>query len=78
LARARALRVDAESAEKDLQKNVIDKKSNKNSELDANIDSLFFSGSEPIDKLRDKRLATDCLVGIVQRLHEREMIAKGA
>mmetsp|Transcript_41020 Transcript_41020/g.47947 ORF Transcript_41020/g.47947 Transcript_41020/m.47947 type:complete len:247 (-) Transcript_41020:173-913(-) len=77
LARARALRVDAESAEKDLQKNVIDKKSNKNSELDKNIDSLFFSGSEPIDKLRDKRLATDCLVGIVQRLHEREMIAKG-
>mmetsp|Transcript_41019 Transcript_41019/g.47945 ORF Transcript_41019/g.47945 Transcript_41019/m.47945 type:complete len:216 (-) Transcript_41019:173-820(-) len=38
---------------------------------------FFFSGSEPIDKLRDKRLATDCLVGIVQRLHEREMIAKG-
>lgn len=77
LAKARALRVEAESAENNLRESVLEKKSVKNKEIDGNIDDLFFSGVEPIDKLRDNRLATDCLVGIVQRLYEREMIAKG-
>lgn len=86
LAKARALRAEAEAAETELHTALIEKKTSKDTELDALIEQMF-----PIDRSKDddvaaralsqfieeKRLSSERLVQVVERLHNREIAAKG-
>jgi len=83
LRKARALREQVQQNEKDLHTTLIERKKERDASTDKIIECLF--PSDPDDggtgalcaRLRRKRLASDQLVAVVERLHEREVAAKG-
>jgi hypothetical protein len=79
--RARKLKAEAETAENELHKNLLEKKGVQNQELDNNIDKLFPQNDDTVDgvvkRLKESHWSTDRLMQIVQRLHDREMAAQG-
>lgn len=79
LRRARELREASQREEDDLHATLIQKKREKDDATDAIISQLFPSESKNdlVHSLREKRLASDMLVRIVERLHEREIAARG-
>lgn len=79
LRKARELREASQREEASLHANLIKKKEEKDAATDLIISQLFpVSGvDELVNRLRAKHLALETCVGIVERLHEREMIARG-
>lgn len=87
LAKARALREQADSDEHELHSTLIEKKKCQNSETDAVIEKLFplneadDSGPAAVqaraNRIEDLKLSTDMLKKVVERLHEREISARG-
>mmetsp|Transcript_3657 Transcript_3657/g.5557 ORF Transcript_3657/g.5557 Transcript_3657/m.5557 type:complete len:264 (-) Transcript_3657:376-1167(-) len=82
LRRARELLAEASAEEETLRASLIDKKHDQNIQLDKTIAELFPSGpSTPtttlVAQLRQKHLSTDKLIRLIERLHEREVAAKG-
>lgn len=78
LAKARALREEASREDELLHTTLLTKKYAQNSATDSLIDELFPGDvDDVVHRLREKRLASDMLVRIVERLHEREIAAKG-
>lgn len=82
LAKVRALREAAASAEGELQSDLLQKKKTKDDATDLIIEQLFPSAGDDgtallCDRLREKRLASSMLVQIVERIHEREVAARG-
>jgi hypothetical protein len=80
--KARELLEEVKVAEDQLHSNLIQKKTTRDATTDSIIAYLFPSdddGSvcELAGRLRTKRLASDTLVQIVERLHEREVAARG-
>eukprot|EP01083_Nonionella_stella_P095508 268162_1 len=82
LRKARELREEVKAGEDALHSDLIQKKATKDAATDSIIDYLFPSGEEDgvsalCERLRKKRLASDMLVRVVERLHEREVAARG-
>lgn len=87
LRKARELREEVKAGEDALHTTLIQKKQTRDDATDATIAQLFpneSSSSEDgdgvcalCDRLRSKRLASDVLVRIVERLNEREVAARG-
>ena len=84
LQKARELRKQAASGEDELHNTLIRRKRTQDAATDAIIQQLFpdndtddGDGVALCDRLREKRLASDMLVRVVERLHEREVAAKG-
>ena len=78
LAKARALREEASREDELLHTTLLTKKYAQDSATDSLIDELFPGDvDDVVRRLREKRLASDMLVRIVERLHEREIAAKG-
>ena len=81
LQKARELRKQAASREDELHNTLIRRKRTQDAATDAIIQQLFpdnDTGDGALcDRLREKRLASDMLVRVVERLHEREVAAKG-
>ena len=78
LAKARALREEASREDELLHTTLLTKKYAQDSATDSLIDELFPGNvDDVVHRLREKRLASDMLVRIVERLHEREISAKG-
>ena len=77
LRRARELREASQREEDDLHATLIQKKREKDDATDAIIFQLFKSKNDLVQTLREKRLASVMLVRIVERLHEREIAARG-
>jgi hypothetical protein len=86
LAKARALRQQAEAEENVLHSTLLEKKQCQNQDTDRKIDLLFPLTDNAEDKndivalakrLDESKLSTECLKRIVERLHDREMSAKG-
>lgn len=88
LQKARELREQAESAETQLHHILIEKKSVKDMEADVVIDEIFPQSlkttedesaaiSSLVDRLEEKRLSTTMLKRVIERLHAREISAKG-
>ena len=78
LAKARALREEASREDELLHTTLLTKKYAQDSATDSLIDELFPGDvDDVVNRLREKRLASDMLVRIVERLHEREIAAKG-
>lgn len=80
--RARDLMAEVKQAEDALHSNLIEKKKAQDAATDAIISELFPPKDEEstcdlAGRLRNKRLAADTLVKIVERLHEREVAARG-
>ncbi|KAL3792668.1 hypothetical protein HJC23_009396 [Cyclotella cryptica] len=80
--RARELMAEVKQAEDALHSNLIEKKKYQDAATDAIISELFPPNEEGgtcdlARRLRNKRLAADTLVKIVERLHEREIAARG-
>jgi len=82
LQKVRALREEAKADEDKLHSTLFQKKATQDAATDSIIAQLFPTTEEDgvcalCDRLRQKRLASDMLVRIVERLHEREVAAKG-
>jgi len=83
LAKAKELRAQAEAEETQLQSSVLEKKTSQDSETDIIIDELFPSqkGSITVEAVAEcltkKRPSSDMLLRVVDRLHCREVAAKG-
>jgi hypothetical protein len=79
LRKARELREASQREEASLHANLIKKKEEKDAATDLIISQLFpVSGvDELVNRLRAKHLALETCVSIVERLHEREMVARG-
>lgn len=84
LAKAKELRAQAEADESQLHSSLLEKKSSQDMETDITIDELFpISLKESItveaisERLTNKRLSKDMLLRVVERLHRREIAAKG-
>jgi len=80
LEKVRALREEVKADEDKLHLSLHQKKANQDAATDAIISNLFQTANDNetlCDRLRQKRLASDMLVRIVERLHEREVAAKG-
>lgn len=87
LAKAKALREQAESEEASLHATLVTKKDLQNADLDALIDTLFPIDMPREDKsvcklavsntIENKKCSVQLLKNVVQRLHEREIAAKG-
>jgi hypothetical protein len=79
LRRARELRAEAEQAEQQVHDDLVKKKARQDAQTDDLIDQLFFTppSSGLVDRLRSKRVGMGTLEAIVDRLDEREVIAKG-
>lgn len=85
LQKARELRKQAASGEDELHNTLIRRKRTQDAATDAIIQQLFPDNDTDdgdgvcalCDRLREKRLASDMLVRVVERLHEREVAAKG-
>lgn len=79
LKKARELREASHRAEDTLHATLIQKKKEKDAATDMIISHLFPSNGidDLVDRLRQKRLASDMLVRVVERLHEREIAARG-
>mmetsp|Transcript_28852 Transcript_28852/g.44353 ORF Transcript_28852/g.44353 Transcript_28852/m.44353 type:complete len:256 (-) Transcript_28852:908-1675(-) len=81
LRKARALAAEAAAEEQALHETLLEKKKSKDKEMDKCIDQLLPTGelatSEIVERLKKKKWSTDKLLCIVDRLHEREVIASG-
>lgn len=83
LRKARELREAVKESEDELHSTLIQRKKARDAATDSIIAELFPSPEEDdgtcalCDRLRQKRLASDMLVRIVERLHEREVAARG-
>ena len=80
--KARRLMEEVKKQEDALHSNLIEKKKSQDAATDAIISQLFPANDEGstcdvADRLRNKRLASDTLVKVVERLHEREIAARG-
>ena len=81
LEKARELKAQVKQQEDDLHSNIIAKKKAQDAATDAIIVELFPIDDEGgtcdlVARLRNKRLASDVLVNIVRRLHERTRVAE--
>ncbi|KAL7544894.1 hypothetical protein ACHAWF_008262, partial [Thalassiosira exigua] len=82
LQKARELREQVKAGEDELHSTLLQRKKARDAATDAIIADLFPSDAEDgtsalCDRLRGKRLASDALVRVVERLHEREVAARG-
>lgn len=79
LAKARALREQAQRDEHHVHVSLAEKQATEHAKTDQLIDYLFFnpSGGSLVDRLHMKKLCIDTLEKIVDRLDEREAIAEG-
>ena len=82
LRKARELREQVKAGEDELHSTLFVKKKTRDAATDAIISQLFPDNSDEgtcalCDRMRQKRLASDMLVGVVERLHEREVAARG-
>ena len=86
LQKARELRAQAEAEEAQLHHSLLEKKSARDMETDTLIDELFpdfpvkdddTSLASLANTLEKKRLSTDMLERVVERLHDREIAAQG-
>jgi len=84
LRKARQLASEAAADEEVLRASLCEKKSSRNAKTDAFIDKLFPVETEAdkddvdvVNRLRAKSPSTDFLCRVVERLHEREIAAKG-
>lgn len=82
LQKARALREAAKTSEDELHSTLIQKKSTRDAATDSIIAHIFPVGVDDgtcalCDRLRQKHLASDMLVQVVERLNEREVAARG-
>ena len=83
LRKARELRQQVEKNENELHQELLSKKATKDEKTDKMISCLFPSEQDDgsvrslCERLRAKRPASDMLVTIVERLHEREVAARG-
>lgn len=81
LRKARELKAAAAAAEESLHNSLLEKKAKRDADTDSIIDKLFPIGEDAVEsvveRLKAKRLSTDCLVRLVERLHEREVTARG-
>lgn len=83
LRKARELREQAASGEDELHNTLIQRKRTRDAATDSIIQQLFPDNDNSpgvcalCARLREKRLASDMLVRVVERLHEREVAAKG-
>lgn len=87
LAKARALREQAESDEHKLHSTLIEKKQCKDVETDTVIQNLFPLTDGNLDeeeakialakRMNEQKLSTNALKKVVERLHEREISARG-
>mmetsp|Transcript_9261 Transcript_9261/g.11692 ORF Transcript_9261/g.11692 Transcript_9261/m.11692 type:complete len:257 (-) Transcript_9261:163-933(-) len=85
LAKARELREQAASDEHKLHSNLIEKKNCKNAEIDNVIQKLFPVTETPspstikalAKRIQDQMISSSMLKKVVERLHEREIAARG-
>lgn len=80
LRKARQLREQVQQNEKELHTTLIERKMERDTSTDNIIEYLFESCETRgalCERLRSKRLASDQLVTVVERLHEREIAARG-
>lgn len=84
LAKARELRAQAEADENQLHSSLLEKKSSQDMETDMIIDELFpvslkesNSAKTVAECVTKKRMSKDMLLRVVERLHNREIAAKG-
>lgn len=83
LRKAAELRKQVQDEEHEVHSTLLQRKKTRDAATDANIAQLFPGDSDDdgvcalCARLRDKRLATDMLERIVERLHEREVAARG-
>lgn len=81
LRKARELRESVKESEDELHSTLIQRKKARDDSSDSLIRGLFPGSDDGVgalcDRLRRKRLASDALVRIVERLHEREVAARG-
>mmetsp|Transcript_28128 Transcript_28128/g.41543 ORF Transcript_28128/g.41543 Transcript_28128/m.41543 type:complete len:243 (-) Transcript_28128:135-863(-) len=81
LEKARQLRAEAEAQEEKIHTSLLSKKEQRDAETDKLISGIFDQNSRSLDEvvnyLRTKRFSSDKLFNIVDRLHEREITAKG-
>eukprot|EP00551_Chaetoceros_affinis_P002049 CAMPEP_0203661196 /NCGR_PEP_ID=MMETSP0088-20131115/59476_1 /ASSEMBLY_ACC=CAM_ASM_001087 /TAXON_ID=426623 /ORGANISM="Chaetoceros affinis, Strain CCMP159" /LENGTH=202 /DNA_ID=CAMNT_0050523849 /DNA_START=230 /DNA_END=838 /DNA_ORIENTATION=- len=83
LAKAKALREQAEAEEHKLHSTLIEKKNCQNSETDSVIQKLFplnevgATASDLARRIDELKLSTLMLERVVERLHEREIAARG-
>lgn len=82
LAKARALREEAALDEEELHSSLIEKKKNQNIEKDVVISALFplnddNSSASVASRMESHRFSAPMLKKVVERLHEREIAAKG-
>lgn len=84
LAKARKLRAQAEADESQLHSSLLEKKTSQDMETDIMIDELFpLASKESVtvesvaDFIGKKRPSSDMLLRVVERIHSREVAAKG-
>jgi len=84
LAKARELRAQAEASENQLHSSLLEKKSSQDMETDVMIDGLFplppqkgVTVETVAEYILKKRPSSDMLLRVVERLHRREVAAKG-
>ena len=83
LRKARELREQVEKNENELHQTLLARKATKDENTDKMINCLFTSYQDDesvsslCERLRAKRPASDMLVTVVERLHEREVAARG-
>lgn len=85
LRKAKELREQAESDETRLHTDLINKKKEKDDDKDKIIEELFPPGlsrdnagiEQVAETMQAKKLSADCLKRVVERLHEREICARG-
>merc|ERR1740123_497313 len=84
LAKAKLLRAQAEAEENKLHSSLLEQKASRDVEIDNMINELFrLDSKEEITKeviaehLTTKRISSDMLLRVVERLHNREIAAKG-
>ncbi|KAL3793783.1 hypothetical protein ACHAWO_013488 [Cyclotella atomus] len=79
-AKARELMAQVKQQEDDLHNNIMAKKRSRDAHIDQIISELFPTNNEGdtgdlVSRLRNKRLAAEVLVQIVERLHQRTRVA---
>jgi len=80
LRKARELRAEAENEANVLHDNLMEKKSKENAKIDAIINDIFRDSQDisfVAKKLKEGKHSTPTLLCVVERLHERELYAKG-
>jgi len=84
LAKAKLLRAQAEADTTELQSSLLEKKASRDTDMDSTINELFkLDSKERVTKkfiaesLTKQRMSSDLLLRVVERLHQREIAAKG-